>query len=548
MDKIVNNSNKPVANQEHKILFRNTFYSYLNNYGSYIFSLVTSFMLARLISQDLWGYLILAFSYMTIISLIISFLPPGLDYSLRYYLSIYGAQNEKYKMKSIIKHGINQRLLSSLPIFFLSILFFIYFSSFLEINLKNYIHLLYILSPLIFVNSLNSIFTSINQAFNKFKFTFFLLILRYTINIGGLISLIIFFEIATIEYIAFIDLFSFLIPFLVNLCFNLINYKKIKKPEKDELTFKETLSKTLSYGSYISFGAILNQTWNELSLQFIGIFESAKWVTGYNIANNYIAVPRFTVTSSADPLTVSFSRFYSTEDYLNVNKIFILTFHYTTFLFSLFTGLFYFFSKLFLAFIYGSSYLDYSFIIELMLISSIFGVLVAQFDSLLFASKNVKLSFKFVLIILSLKIPLFLIGLFFYGILGALIGLLIIYIIGFILRVIICLNVFRIKLDIKRILKQYIAFFLSIGIVISLNYFILDEINNFLLTNLNLTILKYLNFISIILFCMIFIILNLLFKIFSKKDIENLEAIFEKDTKIFNIIKRFLKLFKRFLN
>lgn len=548
MDNIVNNSKKPVVTQEHKILFKNTFYSYLNNYGSYIFSLVTSFILARLISQDLWGYLILSLSYITIIGIIISFLPPGLNHSLIYYISRYRAQTEKSKIKSMIKNAIIIKLLFLLPIFIISIIFFYFFSTFLEINLKEHTNLLFIFSPLILVNALNPTLNSINQAFDRFRLLFFLLVLRYSFNIGSLIYLIINIKVINIETIAFIDLFSFLIPFIGNCFLIMIYYLKMKNPMEDKLTIRESLSQSLSYGGYITLGSVINGFWNELSVQSIGMRETPRWVTGYKISYNYNSVPRFSVTSFTGPLTISFSRLYSNVNLESINKIFILTFHYTMFFFSLFTGIFYFLGEFFLSFVYGESYLIFLIILQAILISSIFTVLGAQFESLIYASNKVKFLPKLLLIIYIIKAPLFFVGLIYFGLLGAIIGLLINSILNFLIRIVLCFKIFNIKIDIKRILKQYLTFFISLAFIIILNYIFLDNLNIIIFQGLNLSILKNLKLIAVSLYILVFLILNVIFKIFSKKDIEYLEAIFEKDKKVFLMVKKGLNLFKRYLS
>ena len=548
MDNTVNNSKKPVITQEHKILFKNTFYSYLNNYGSYIFSLVTSFILARLISQDLWGYLILSLSYITIIGVIMSFLPPGLNHSLLYYLSRYRALKEKSKIKSTIKNAIIVKLLFLLPVFIISIIFFYYFSTLLEINLDKYTNLLIILSPLIIVNALNPILHSINQAFDRFRLLFLLLVLRYSINIGSLIYVIIHNNFVKIETIAFIDLFSFLIPFIVNYFLIMIYYGKMEKSTEEKLTIKESLSQSISYGSYITFGAVVNQFWNELSVQSIGIFESPVWVTGYKIGNNYNSIPKFSLTSFTNPLTISFSRLHSTQNLESINKIFILTFHYTMFFFALFTGIFYFLIDFFLSFIYGDSYLLYSVILKLIVIATIFTVLSPQLNSLIQGTKRVKLIPILRTINMSIRIPLFFIGLIYFGIIGAIISSLIFYIIALIISIFVTHKIFEIQIHVKKMIHQYLTFFLSFGLIIFFEFLFLNKLHLFIIENLPfLSLFKHINFLSLFCFVIVYLFLNLWFRIFSSKDIENLLKLFEGKKKTNKIIVKSLNLIKRFI-
>ena len=126
-----NSKETPIQdNKEYKNLARNTFYSFLMNYGSHFFTLIISFLLARLITDINWQFLILALSYMAIITIVTSLLPPGQDYALNYYIPRYLALNQKSKIKSLIKNALIIKILFLIPVFIVVILLFLY--SYLE--------------------------------------------------------------------------------------------------------------------------------------------------------------------------------------------------------------------------------------------------------------------------------------------------------------------------------------------------------------------------------------------------------------------------------
>ncbi len=50
----------PDEHDEYKKLATNTFFSFLINYGSHFFTFIYSFLLARLITDDIWEFLIIA--------------------------------------------------------------------------------------------------------------------------------------------------------------------------------------------------------------------------------------------------------------------------------------------------------------------------------------------------------------------------------------------------------------------------------------------------------------------------------------------------------
>ncbi|MFX0105646.1 MAG: hypothetical protein ACFE75_09155, partial [Candidatus Hodarchaeota archaeon] len=146
--------------REQKKLIKGSLYSFMTNYGTQIFSLITSFFIARLITQELWGILILATSFISIAGIILSFLPPGLDFSIHYYVSVYSALNQNSKVKRVIRNSIILRVLSSIPIYLLTNMIIIIFLNFFNFKLNNYSNILFILSPMILISGLDSILMS----------------------------------------------------------------------------------------------------------------------------------------------------------------------------------------------------------------------------------------------------------------------------------------------------------------------------------------------------------------------------------------------------
>ena len=209
-----NTERRPAENSvEYKSLATNTFYSFLLNYGSHFFTLVHSFLLARLIIDFYWDFLILARSYITIIVIITLFLPPGLNYALHYYIPRYLALNQKSKIKSLIKHAFIIKLLFLIPVFFISIFIFFIFNNAFALTLEDKISLLYLYSPLIFINSFNYILTAINRGFSRFNVLFGLLLVKNAIHISPLLIFLIFDYNINVEIIALIVVISSLIPF-----------------------------------------------------------------------------------------------------------------------------------------------------------------------------------------------------------------------------------------------------------------------------------------------------------------------------------------------
>jgi len=117
--------------KDHRILAKNTFFSFLFSYGKFLFALITSFIIARIISQETWGFLILTLSFINIFTFILVFFPPSLGLSFHYYIPRYRALNQNSKLKSFVLNSLIIRFMFLIPIFFLNQLHapFLYFIS-----------------------------------------------------------------------------------------------------------------------------------------------------------------------------------------------------------------------------------------------------------------------------------------------------------------------------------------------------------------------------------------------------------------------------------
>lgn len=532
--------------QERKILVKNLFYSYLKSYSMYLFSIITSFLLARLVSPQSWGLLIVSLSFISIISLIISFLPPGLVATLLYYIPRHIVAKEKSKLKSIIKHAFIQKILFVLPFFIIFIFFLLFLPGLFSFLFKGHINLLFILSPLLIITSLDQLLNGINLGFNLFKTVYILSLIKDMFYIFALIFLHLFIDVVDIAIVAIFVMLSYVIPFLINCYINLANFMKISSDKPHE-SYKEFYQKVLNYGTYVAIGDLGYNLWNQVKTQSIGIFEGYSSVTGYNISDHYASVPRIVVQSKGPSLSVAFTRLDKSKNYDQMKKIFNTFFYYGLFLFLLVNGVFYLSTDFFITIVYTESYLQYSNILKLMLISLIFYVLGGEFQTLLLATNKVKFIPKLRLIALLINIPLFFIGLGYYGIYGALIGIFSSNLIVFFIIVIYCYKMFNMKLDLKKITLLYSSYLISLIASIYLEHFIFYDLRLTILNNLNLLIFKHLPILSIIIFLVIYMTMNILLKVFSYQDLIYIEEMFNKENRLHTLIRRILNFFKRIL-
>ena len=186
--------------------------------------------------------------------------------------------------------------------------------------------------------------------------------------------------------------------------------------------------------------------------------------------------------------------------------------------------------------------------LKLLLVMSIFRILGSQFVALLQGTNKVKFLAKNSILNLSLRAPIALTGLILGGVIGLIIGNGIGYIIVVSLFVYLSYKIFDIKLDIKKMVLQYIIFFIALIIANFLEFTFFRELNQVLVQNLHLiSSLGELNIFSLITFILSYLFLNYLFKIFSKEDMEDVMKIFESKKKKNQILLKILTIIKKFL-
>ncbi len=543
-----NNRKKKKLSKDQRILAKNTLFSFLRTYGSFFLSIITSFLIARIISKEIWGFLIIALSYTTIFTLLLIFFPPSIGQSLNYYIPRYLILNQNSKLKSFILKSLIIRLMFVVLVFGISLLIFNFFSKFFQLNLGIYINLLYLLAPLIIINGLNPVIVEIYRGLNMFKTAFILLLIKYSVNIGGLIYLFLIVENVIIENIAFITLLASIIGFLFSCIFLFVVLFRMKNSEEQGFSLIQVFRKILKYGSYLSIKDYLTNFSREIRTQSVSFFESAGTVLGYSIAVNYSSVSNNIIDSLNKPLTISFSSLDVSNKRDQIRRFYKIFLRYTVFLLLLITGILYFLVDIFLFLVYTEDFLEFSFLLKLMLISLVFNIVLPFFFSLLKASNKVNYVLLISTMNISVNILLFLIGLLLFGIIGGVIGILITNIIMFIISSILSFQIFKIKLDFKRIILLYVDFLVALVISSIFSELFLSDLSLLIFQFLNLSLFNNFDFLTLLTFLILFLVLTVISKGFSTDDIENLETLFNKNNIIHKLIRRGLKALKKVMH
>ena len=528
-------------------LARNSLYSFLNSYGTFIFSIITFFFMARLISDVEWGYLILANTYILIILLILSFLPPGLGPSLNYYFPRYIVQNDINQLKSHIKYVIYIKVLFIIPVFFISIFIFVGFTDLFSITLQNHTNLLLLLSPIIIITGLDSILIFINKGLNLFKTVFILLLVRYAFNISALVFCIFVLNTADLEVIALINVLSLLLPFLLNFLVVLLKYIRFKDDDQKQFSIKTHLRNTIRYGINIKMGQFFSEIWAHIQPLSIGTFSTSNFVTGFSIARNYSLFSSSMTISFVSPLTISFSRLNVKNKLKQIENLYNVFLIYSLFLLLLITGILYFCTDIFLVFVYGQSYLDFSLLLKIMLFTIIFIGIGSPYESFMLAIGKSKWIFRYRFLAFLIRLPLFLFFLINFDLIWALVSIVISNLIITGIALILSIKIGRIRLNLKKIFLMLASFFLALIIAIIFDNVILYEFNFLILQSINLSSLKFINLWTIGLFLLTFFLLLFFTKMFSVKDIEYLEDLLSKETKTQALLKKGLKILKKLI-
>ncbi len=538
------NTRDEIIREDHKKFATNALFSIFNSYGTFIFQIIISFLLARLLSKELWGYLILATSIIFIISILLTFFPPALTFALNFYIPRYLVLNQNNKLKSIIKNSLYLKILFTLIIGILSYLIFLFYSSFFSYSLGTHTNLLLILAPIIITEGLSTVLISVYQGFFKYKIILVLTIIRYSFNTVALIFYLFIVGAVTIESIALINMLSSLIPFLIS-CFIFYNlYRKIEDSEEEKNSLKENISKITRYGTPLSIAILMNEIWKQIRVQLIGSYETTDLVTGYNIAINYSSISTSAVTSITSPLTTSLSRLEAKKERKQINIVFNTTLKFSLFLLLLLTGILIFLSDFFLFIVFGESYLIFSYLIKIYSITIIFTVLNNLFIPLLNARNKGKFLPFNTFFNLLIIIPSFLIGLLNLGIVGAIYGLIFANFVTFLFQIYFCIKIGKVKLNSLKIFSQYFIFFLSLGIAIILEIFVFKSLRYAFTQQLNLSFFNELEILALITFSGLYIFLTIVFKTFSSIELDFLESFLGENKKL-NLIRKFLMMFKR---
>ena len=253
------------------------------------------------------------------------------------------------------------------------------------------------------------------------------------------------------------------------------------------------------------------------------------------------------IGSLTSPLLYSFSSLDYKKDYDKILKLYKTVFTYTLYIYIIITGLLFILSEFYLGFIYGNSYLYYSILIQLILIGNVVSIYSSLYFILLRTTNRIKQLIIITLIGYPYQIILFLVSVIIYGIVGMLIIDIFARIIWSGIYFILSVKVLKLRIDFLKIMILYLTFFFSLVLSTILGDLILDELMGVFWNAINLGMFENLKLLTLLCFLSTFFLLTIIFKTFTKEDVDKIQLLFTKDSMSHKLVIKILQLLRRFL-
>ncbi|MFX0059065.1 MAG: lipopolysaccharide biosynthesis protein, partial [Candidatus Heimdallarchaeota archaeon] len=476
-----------------------------------------------------------------------NFIPPGLIFAMNFYVPRYRAKKNINKLRSFIFKGAYLRIFSIFVFTLIGFLIFFVFNSFFNIYLGNHPNLLYLLLPLIPILSFETFIATIFVGFNLFKFYTVTLVLKTITNLSPLLWFFYGGVTVQIEHLAIINLLTALFPLIFEILIIILKFPKRASESGERLTFKIFLKKVLKYGSFLRIQGLLGEIFVQSQTQAIGIYENPEWVTGNSVSKTYTATSGMFLNSLNGSLLYSFSSIDYKKEYESLTRVFNNILIYTIYIFLMISGILFLFSEFFLGLIFGDDYVQFSILIKLILIGNTISIYGSLYIILLRTTYRIKQQIILIIIAFPLQVIVFFIGIINFGLVGFLFLDIIHRAIWLVVFLVASIKIMKVNVKFLKVFSLYLTFFLSLFLSIILGDLFLNNISYQFWQLLNFILIDRLNFLTILIFLILFIGLNILIKTFTKKDLESIEFLFSKDTRSNRFIKRFLKFLKRFL-
>jgi len=397
-----------------KKFLQSTGYNLLTVYSGFFFGIFIIFFIARLITVEEWGYLIIAQSYIEIAIVICFFFPPAAESSVLYFIPKFEHKGDQYgnRLRELFFHFYKIRLISSVIIY----LVFLLILNFLHFKFEIY-QIILIISPSIIFNVIFNLNIGFFLALFKYKLIFLVNFINSFINTVLIISIFIFNFNNTLIYISYIILFCSFFTFLISTIFLIhLIFKKFKYNKYNSKSNKINFNKIhKNYGINLVIESLLSRfTTLIIYLLFLN-FKLVVFVTYFQICEN---IARIIMNFSVSNRNIYISIF--SEIFLNAKKkmfkksFYQLSKYILLFAFFIASLLFYFMDP-YLLIIYSEKYLLISFSIKIFLFTTISRIFIRNLLIIAQSTNNTIINTIMAILRTTFILILIFIGLLFYN-------------------------------------------------------------------------------------------------------------------------------------
>jgi O-antigen/teichoic acid export membrane protein len=445
-------------------------FNLLTVYLTFIFSIMNTFVLARLLAPEEWALIILTLLFIKVAIFFTNLFPPNAQESIQYYIPYLTSKGHQYGAKrNFISHVYKIRLLNG---FFISLLYLVIISlSFLNIILFT---IIIIMSPMIICKVLIDLNDSVLFAYHKFKLVFITRILS-PITITTFNFLIYFFQ---LEDPIFLIAYAYLLGTVISSSLSIILILKLifteNNKEKLSLSYKSSDYYEIhkKYGIYLIVadlsGLISGLIINLLFLEF----EFIIFITYITICQ--ISATSALMFSSSNP--ESYISIFSEINYEDNPKTYQTLFYELNNFLMIFVciivAIMFFYIEFYIVVIYSTRYFVILGAIRLFLFTAFAQVIINNLMILTLSTNNTKINAEYGIVKMIIDISLTIIALIFFDFYT----LIIFYLIGSFLMTFVMVILINKQTELQFrftiFFKPLIIFLISFLIIFPLNYII----------------------------------------------------------------------------
>lgn len=538
-----------MSNVSEKIVESST-YNLLGVYLSFGFAMFNTFFIARLLLPEKWAVIIITINLIYLCVFICNLFPPNAQDSIKYYiphLTSIDIDEPNQKKRGFILHVYKIRLIGA-GFVFLSYLIVAFIANFE----KNLLIVILIMSPIVLVDILKNLNTSVLLAFQRFKKFFIINIIYPLIITIGFFLIFYYFPVKYDEstqnrityLVAYIYLFGSILSCLISIFLMIpLLPSKRRNIEESIINNKGYFDVHKKYGAYLTTADVFMQLSSLIAFLLFINFDLLIFITWLTICE--ISVTSALHFSSSNPN--AYISIFSEINYQKDPETFKSNFYQLNKFLMLFVcvivGIMIFFVEIYIIVIYSERYLTIILFIQIYLFTTFSRIIVRNLFILTQSTNNTKINAQ----IAGIQTIFIIFSVTFALIFFSFTALIILFLFNSFLMIFFAVYLVNKKLDIKLssllFFKPFIIFLVSIIPVLLLAPFIYFEITpDFYLLNVFFN-----NAIKFFIFVIIFYVIFYFTKTLTKEEFDQLIEIIPILHSDNNFVKNIVNLIRKFL-